>query len=105
MTDIYLERRKALAAALHQPMPKGFEWDFSTIESKLDTGCGTVGCALGLAMHIWPESRDEIYNEGEEFFGMSAEDFDDIFYNALTYGKHFINVTPDMVAEKLESLE
>ena len=46
-------RRAGLIAALRREMPAGYTWDFGSAWTRDD--CGTRGCALGLAITMWPE--------------------------------------------------
>jgi hypothetical protein len=100
------ERRARLVAALRAPLPARFEWDFGTVYEK--RGCGTVGCALGLAQILWPRSIDADVTPEERvarFFGITEEDADRVFYAVGNpYGRYISNVTPAMVADELEKV-
>jgi hypothetical protein len=80
-------RRAILVDALRHEMPTGFAWDFRKLYS--DTGCGSEGCALGLASLIWPDHANMLLSyqrtgEIAEFFGISARDAYRIFWDEGT---------------------
>jgi hypothetical protein len=52
-TDLLLK----LAERLEQPMPKRFTFDMCNwlVANEYDSGCGTAGCAIGLACSQMPE--------------------------------------------------
>lgn len=82
--------------------PAEFRWDFRIITD--DPGCGSVGCALGLADNMWPDTRfmcpgnfaarlcpTDVRNR--------SFDFDAIFAPRTA---NFEKVTPSMVADVIE---
>ena len=100
-------RRARLIEALRAPMPDNFTWDFSDI--RYHTDCGTAGCAIGLAMEIWPNDRRIIHDYPEKFFGITENEANRIFFSCGNY-KFAMNdvrpedVRPEMVADALEAL-
>lgn len=98
-----------LVTALRAEMPEGFTWDFGTISRP--TGCGSMGCALGLAGIVLRDegfSVDEMSNANiAEFFGMDRDLSDATFFDPDTYIDHhgatsYRDVTPAMVADEIE---
>ena len=95
------EGLRVLARALRAPMPEGFEWDFGTVFNH----CGTVGCAMGLAMKMWGLAR------GNDFFGpefVMAKAFDipvqhanELFFAVGVSGPDS-EIEPAMVADAID---
>jgi hypothetical protein len=50
------EGLRKLAFLLRGSMPERFEWDFTITHRQMD--CGSVGCAYGLAVTVWPEHME-----------------------------------------------
>ncbi len=105
-TPVQVQRRRQLAEALRGKSPKGFRWDFRTILSVDE--CGTVGCALGWAAMLWSELlayEDSLVSDEDigEFFGMSEDQVDDIFYGWRGRYKAK-NPRPATVAKALDAL-
>lgn len=116
------ERRRVLVAALRRPMPEGFGWNFDTLfrsygndGNDLPEGCGSVGCALGLASLLWPEEAETLPYGGDsdvaDFFGITSQDVDQVFYNGpIASGvrpytsDNGHDITPQMVADALEAI-
>ena len=105
-------RRRVLIDALRGKLPEGFEWDFSVVERKAP-GCGTAGCAIGLARSLWPGKRLPIwYDRPREparlanFFGIPVSAVEKIFLTSWHYGENvpMSEITPKMVASKLEKI-
>ncbi len=82
--------------------PAEFRWDFRIITD--EPGCGAVGCALGLAVNMWPDTRfmcpgnfaarlypTDIWNRSFDFAAIFAPRTAD-----------FEKVTPTMVADVIE---
>jgi hypothetical protein len=89
-------------------MPKGHRWNFSV--GLRDYGdCGTVGCAAGVAALVWIDRKKYFIDKRDgirvcklaEFFGLSLTQS----YKVFSYVGYpfFPTVTPEMVADKLES--
>lgn len=107
-----LANRKRLIEALRAPqMPKGFTWDFGFFGARV--GCGTVGCAVGLAKEIGLTSFVSL-SKTADVVGLDYVDAaavfsprEDIRYDdrhiARGYGVPWEQVTPQMVADKLEA--
>lgn len=103
-----------LSAALRQPMPSGYTWDFGIVlqEAQSEHHCGTVGCAMGLAYQLGlvpppegdptPEEAEIIDYLSEPQFGMKLSDYNRIFMTAYSYGYTFAKVTPVMVADAID---
>lgn len=104
--------RTRLIHALRAQLPKNFRWEFGEFELRNDVGCGTAGCAMGLAKFIGivgdadvetvcaaigipPRAGYRIFWPGhmdEETFGPYGAEHD------------YDSVTPQMVADALEAL-
>ena len=94
-----IERRKALIQALRALMPDHFKWKFTTVSDQ--HSCGTVGCALGLALVMWPEHG---VFETEDFFDLSIKQVNEVFYGCdKSYPSDANHITPAMVADALEA--
>lgn len=101
--------------------PKWFSWDFGHIFKRRRSGdsrrqeCGSMGCAIGLALTMWPEeihldwlpswhdanrefASAESARQNVRFFGLDNHTFDRIFLLPSTYGSYFSGVTPAAVA-------
>ena len=94
--------------------PNDFYWDFGCILRLDPFGCGTDGCALGLAITLYKKQMrakavDE-FEAIEKIFGPApSEQFMQrlilIFgFGRLIYGKTFADVRPIDVATKLDRL-
>jgi hypothetical protein len=101
--------RLRLIEALRSEMPRGFTWNFSTWHDSY--GCGTAGCACGLALEIglvprlWTGNTEPSTAVGRAI-GLHANTARGIFCPAdprRTYGVEYTcAVTPVMVADALE---
>ncbi len=101
------ERLAALAKLLRLPMPTDFRFSFGRwYDTPYGGECGTVGCAWGLAHHMWPEEVHrhpgsvatrpaDMYSE----LGVSGVDGNDLFCAHL--GIHKIP-TPLQVADAID---
>lgn len=119
------QRLEALARALSQPLEPGFQWDYSKTLEDLGPGCGTAGCALGLAEVLFGREgladqwHPSILGPGltVEFFGLNTKTFFQVFIGqspryprSPTYEgqpeEHWdtcmTDVTPEMVAKEIE---
>jgi len=97
-------RRARSIEALRAPMPENFEWKFDTVYKR--TECGAVGCALGVAMDIGVVARFTVESVAEAL-GLTFNDAVAIFspYDVnYEYGVPYDEVTPAMVADKLEAV-
>lgn len=100
------QRGYQLADALRN-LPKSHIWEFWHLGGK--TVCGSVGCAIGLAETMWPETLPEVTigvsgSEFDHFFGLPEGSYGSVFGVDLAL-KHQIpmaEVTPEMVADALE---
>ncbi len=98
------QNRMLLAAALRSDMPENFTWGFRNY--RIEHDCGTVGCALGLAVEIGLLRHVAInhrYDELKKVFGPVAIKSE--FWNPIPYARDWDAVTPHMVADLLEKLE
>lgn len=91
-----------LVDALREPMPKDFSWDFSHV--KVYRGeCGYAGCALGLAMLMFPEFGRRFSEPLANIIEMPDQEINSIFVGP--YWHRFYNprasVTPRDVARRL----
>jgi len=111
-TDIYTLRRRKLCDALRGEM-RGWDWDFTSVTNTYESPqCGTAGCAIGLAIKMWPEAilttnYTKLYRlQIAEFLGMTARQSEGCFADDLAqeYGIEMEHVTPAMVADKIEEL-
>lgn len=108
---------RRLALELRRPMPAAFTWDFRFIrvsrEKHSGEGCGTVGCAIGLAAEIWPAFRERLVgcrNRTLDDFHVIAETFDisigdafRIFGNGANEYRMLVEqITPINVADKID---
>ncbi len=99
-------RRKRLIAALRAQMPDGYTWDFGTLRKK--SGCGTRGCAVGLAAALWPGLAADSDSVAEHI-GLSGDEAWRVFGRGpgclwpMSRGGGD-EVTPGMVADALEGL-
>lgn len=91
-----------LLDVLRQPMPKDFAWDFSQV--KVYRGCGTAGCALGLAMVMFPEFERRFGEPLINIIEMPAENIHHIFMGSYWHRAFLPTaaVTPRDVARRLE---
>lgn len=130
-------RLKLLAQALEHEevfLDRKFRWDFTTPLEANNSGenpgfdlsstakafahakktCGTTGCAMGMAAHIFPEYRKMVrkrfdlgpdQNAEMAFFGLSYTQVVTTFLSTLGYDVQLMHdVTPEMVAERLRKL-
>lgn len=112
-------RRARLGDALRSKLPEHFVWDFSTVREP--RGCGSVGCAIGLATMIWPELRPQYEdnigpddpqwdwcdisdNKISDFFGMTLDQVTRTFFSPFDYGWRWEDVTPEMVANAIDQI-
>ncbi len=111
-----VNRLLALAKGL-RTLPATYEFDFSTFTGCGET-CGTAGCAVGALPLIFPDdfrytngfvepksglpTATEWYPGVSEYFGLSAEDADELFM-PWGYDLPVTEVTPDMVADRIEA--
>ncbi len=107
------EGLRKLATLLRMQMPPRFRWNFMKVRVQ-DNKCGTVGCAIGLAMTTWPEvaSAIPISGSGEKFtdegsavarlFNMPVIEAFRIFYSGRLY-ECFGNATPTDVADAIDA--
>ena len=115
----------ATAPDLTTPTPAGLAWllrnpviwsgrmvfDFGiSLERDRDEvgdSCGTSGCAIGLAWLTWggASSRWDCTDSFTDMYTRLGMDYDSaqaIFYSPSTYGVEWSDVTPDMVADKID---
>lgn len=75
-------------------LPVTHKWDFRNVGGPKLRGCGSAGCALGLALATWPGARIEFPNVPVEvqnrFF----------FYGQYPVADRL--VTPQMVADRID---
>jgi hypothetical protein len=80
------------------------DWFFGLV--CVESSCGTSGCAIGIAMSVWPEI-DRLVRSDElvtDLFGMSYRDAGRIFFSWASYGKRSPNgITPGMVADAIDA--
>lgn len=95
-----------LVNALRAEMPPDFRWSFAINYER--SGCGAVGCAMGMAAHLGMIDEHSPYTEAvAKAIGIDEDDADTIFAPAtglLVYGCGYSGITPQMVADKLEAL-
>ncbi len=108
------ENREKFLAVLRSPMPENFVWDFTQIYAHYGDTI-TCGCAVGLAYKFgWVgENLFDSVDRTADFLGLPRR----VAYRILTprdlgsivapraagyRGRHFSDVTPEMVAKKLE---
>ncbi len=97
-------RRARLIEVLRREMPAGYTWDFGSAWTRDD--CGTRGCALGLAVSMWPELYPETDSVADHI-GISHAEAWRIFGRApgCLWPKDWgSEVTPGMVADALGGL-
>jgi len=106
------QRLKALTRALRLDMPRWFRWDFHLVNDH--QGCMTVGCAIGLAAALWPNTMNLDYNIFNIFgfsqisptlqrvFGLGEKDIRGIFTGGFNEYRYTRTVTPLMVARAIE---
>lgn len=115
MLETPLARRQRLVSVLRGKLPENHTWYFATVlEPNTDTmghSCGTVGCAMGVAILLWPEIPHKKPNGGRvqvnevalgKFLDMTEDEIERIFFISGYEEKNPFLVTPEMVAEKLE---
>ncbi len=94
--------RTILIEALRSPFPEGFGWNFNVIHRR--EGCGTLGCAIGLAIEIGLFDKKNNFGpndvEVEVVFGEGI--YRHFSSNNNDYGVNAKQVTPAMVADALE---
>lgn len=102
------ERLLMLADELNAEALKVRKWDFDL--RMWNDECGTSGCALGLADHIYPIFKNlrlgngYYYPTAEEIFGMSKKEVLLLFgTNQNIYGKRSALVDGGDVAEAIRS--
>lgn len=119
-------RLAELSYALRNPLPEGFTWDMGyvyedaqayRIEARRDPEghrclpegwCGSVGCAIGLAMVMYPDfmaiAGGHIYNYGrlKTFIDMPEEVAQDVFFDSGRYGGDFDAIRPKQVADAID---
>ena len=128
MTDGHC-RLAELSTRLRQELPEDFAWNFAVISEPIRKGffkkhCGTAGCAIGLACHIWPEAAKRYIPRGHyqnlrtcmssdtvmaKYFDMTVGDYCRIFMNSAggvvkrtTYQKDLEFVEPTDVADAID---
>jgi hypothetical protein len=104
--DTPLARRRQLIDALRNEMTPGFSWNFGIITDNFEhPECATAGCAMGLAMKMWPDYiiQNDPISLLAEFIGITPEQATSCF-DGWSYGQPFHLITPQMVADKLENL-
>lgn len=110
------ENRRRLLDAARARMPNGFEWNFSKIY--VEKSCGAAGCMIGLARTIgvipesWPTTRDlaDALDLDQKIIenicipeSENAHDGGDSDW-VPSYNCAWDEITPAMVADKLEAL-
>lgn len=104
-----IDRGFQLVHALRN-MPPTHKWNFGIIYGELE--CGTVGCACGLVKVMWPnetQSMDENVVTLGEFVGITNTELAISIFGFKSFvwaydEKTLIcNVTPEMVADALET--
>lgn len=92
-----------LSAALRREMPPSFAWNFGVIHVK--SPCGSAGCALGLAIELWPSTRHDLLSGEADLlcgcFGISGEAAVRFFCDTA-YRVPWQSVTPTMVADRID---
>lgn len=99
------EGLRQLSKALRGEMPQGFTWDFWVVEAKDFEGCGTVGCALGLARQLWPKEFQGVCaaDAAHKNFDMTYEAVRRIFFGRGAYSDAANEeITPAMVADEID---
>jgi hypothetical protein len=107
--DLSKPSLEGLSWILRHQMPKGHRWDFTKIMYREDSeGCGTAGCAFGIALMVWPELEEQYWDQIAEALGtvayfttrlFSAEPF----LTMREYGVPPEAVTAAMVADKIDA--
>lgn len=132
---------KKLSQLLRQEMPRGFVWYFlqykitlpelegiraefrsyerhyGNLDARMrESGCGTAGCAIGLATTVWPELSDMLVSKPDfckhglvpdmhkvaSYFGITETEAYGLFFDVASYDVK--EVTPQMVADKIDAL-
>ena len=75
------------------------QWDYANLLSSKE--CGTVGCAIGIAGIVWGE-RCIWKKDWEKHFRMPSERFFSIFLGLNHHGRTARDITPQMVADKID---
>ncbi len=111
--DERLIRRRQLIELLKAPPAQingeNFRWNFCDIfqtdMEDEDGWCGSVGCAVGVAHLMWPDSFNvesyDIAVEMAEFLGLTKQQAETTFLTGYPYPRFMGEVTPQMVAEEL----
>jgi len=105
---------RQLATELENQLPWNFTWDFSVSWRPKSKGCGSYGCAIGLAHELWPE---QVLNTDGSYAFLLAIGLPERHWRALTQiigysssdlypqrndgGILWGAVTPQMVAKEL----
>ena len=92
------EGLRVLARALRAPMPEGFRWDFGRI--RMQTDCGTVGCAMGLAYTIWGDNAPPNHIDFADKFCVSPDTTKRLFIPECV--GPYDQITPPMVADAID---
>jgi len=92
-------RLRMLSYALRH-LPDNHRWDFTYVGGRTKDGCGSAGCALGLADRLW--GRDarrslEYHQTAYVLFGITPRDS---FMLYGTYSRE--GVTAEQVADKVD---
>lgn len=77
-------------------MPADHEWDFEHVGGRRANGCGSAGCALGLAIATWA-------GKGIAFSNVPMAVMDKIFMYNQYLPVADRNVTPLMVADRIDA--
>lgn len=108
-TPEQLACRDRLIAAAREPLVN-FDWQFNNVYTEPGGQCSAAGCMIGLAYHIGlinvpscsalSRALDVDYTPLHELLVPEEDDKG----RAVPYGVRYKDVTPSMVADKLEEL-
>lgn len=98
--DLTKPSLEGLSYLLRQEMPVGFTWDFAKISENTHLGCGTAGCAVGLASRVW--GGRNWYSQSDCWFPSTV--YAGLLYSSEIYGPDHTHddVTPHMVADAID---
>lgn len=115
----YRERLAMLALALRQPLPRDFAFNFCIVHAPAALArllghhhpCGTVGCAIGLAIELWPAhmqaadgrtvSFASVLEIGRQAFGLTAAINEKLFLEGSSRREN--PVTAAEVAKRIDA--
>lgn len=90
-------------------IPQDHKWNFSDAGGPDEQGCGSHGCAIGVARCLWPENNLALSRWIADFFKLPREELAPIF-GVLGGGRHrdtypdtpYSDVTPHDVADAID---